>query len=260
MSTLEMGDASTPPAPPANLPVFGFYIGGQTPHDWTDEQIAALVSRWALPIYVNITPSADPHAAAAEIISWLHAHDWARGTTVALDREDVPMPSFISELDQLISAAGYLLMDYQSKGAIPGEPLTAGGLWVPDWTGVPHMYPGALATQYANASMLGLPWDASLIDAAVPLHELHPPAVHPIPMVHVAVTVPELTRGDTGPAVTRLQHLLLAARPGSLPAFGPDGIFGAETNAAVRSFQRVWGITTDAGTVTAETWARLITG
>lgn len=260
MTTLEMADSSAPPPHPAPVPVYAFYAGGQTPHAWTPADIKTITSRWGLPIWVCTDPAAAAAAIAADYLAWLRDHDWQRGTTVALDHENVPLGAVISDLSAILDHAGYRLLDYQSKDIIPGEPATTGGLWVPDWTGIPHMYPGAAATQYADSEMLGLPWDGDLIDAAVPLHQLNPPAVHKIPQVTVSATVPELARGDTGPAVRRVQHLILAWNPAELPAAGPDGIFGPETVAALRSFQRVYGITADAGTVTAETWIRLITG
>ncbi len=47
-----------------------------------------------------------------------------------------------------------------------------------------------------------------------------------------------LRRNDTGNAVTRHQEALLAWRPSSLPRFGADGDFGAETEAAVTEYQK----------------------
>jgi peptidoglycan hydrolase-like protein with peptidoglycan-binding domain len=51
-----------------------------------------------------------------------------------------------------------------------------------------------------------------------------------------------LRAGDRGPAVVKLQRALMdAGFP--LPKFGADGIFGAETMAAVQGFQRASGLT-----------------
>ena len=46
----------------------------------------------------------------------------------------------------------------------------------------------------------------------------------------------KLSRGDRGPDVEKLQRALNAA--GANPALNPNGIFGAETEAEVRAFQR----------------------
>jgi phosphotransferase system HPr-like phosphotransfer protein len=260
MSTYEMGDSSLPAVPPANLPVYGFYLGGDTPHRWTTAEVRALKSRWALPIWVNTNQQADAKEVAADILSALRFLGWPTGTTVALDIEGTDQALMISALDTELDAAGYLLMVYSDKAVLPIVPTTSGGHWVADWTGTPHLYPDSAATQYASAKMTGLPWDSSLIDQAWPLHEINPPVVHRIPVVTMIAHLPELSHGDQGPAVRRLQHLLLAHSAGSLPVAGPDGIFGPETTTAVRSFQRIYGITNGDGIATADTWQRLVAG
>ena len=260
MTTLEMGDASSPPVPAANLPVFAFYIGGDTPHVWTDEEIAQLRARWAVPIFVRANPAADFAADAVSVLGWLHDHGWAHGTTVVIDTESVPMDAYLHGLNALIDAGGYRLMNYESKGPMPSNPLTSGGRWVADWTGVPHMFDGAEATQYASSPMIGFPWDASVIDEGVPLHELHPPAVHKIATVKVELALPELSRGDSGPAVRRLQSLLLAWDSTCLQGTTDDGVFGPETASAVGTFQRLYGLQADRGAAGAATWARLVAG
>jgi peptidoglycan hydrolase-like protein with peptidoglycan-binding domain len=47
-----------------------------------------------------------------------------------------------------------------------------------------------------------------------------------------------LKRGDKGNAVRKFQEALMNERPGSLPKFGADGDFGAETETAVKDYQR----------------------
>lgn len=258
--TYEMGDASTPPAPPAKLPVFAFYIGGQTPHRWTDTEYEALTSRWVLPIYTR-TDSVMPAAVVAdEIMSWLRSHSFDHGCTVALDTESALLGQWLADVDNIVTAGGHRLMEYESKGPIGHNPPTSGGRWVADWTGIPHLYAGSLATQYSSADMAGLAWDSSLIDQTVPLHELHKPARHEIRPLVIEADVPELSRGDHGQAVRRLQHLILAWDASELPQFGPDGNYGPETRHAVAVFQRMYGITADPGTADAETWHRLISG
>jgi Putative peptidoglycan binding domain len=259
-ATYEMGDAAYPPDPPASLPVFAFYAGGSTPHVWTDAEINHIAARWVLPIWVNTDPNANAAEHATAIIDWLHAHHYERGETVVLDSESVPMERYLAELDGHLKGAGYPLMNYESKGPMPANPLTAGGRWVADWTGTPHLYEGSLATQYASDEMIGHPWDASLIAHAVPLHELHPPAVHHIPVVKVEMELPELGRGDTGAAVRRLQSLLTAWEANCLAPGHVDGIFGPVTATALARFQRLYGLSGDRGTATAATWQRLTEG
>jgi hypothetical protein len=260
VTVLEMGDAATPPSPPAPLPVFGFYIGGDTPHVWTEPEIRALDARWGLPIYVHTDPASDPNAVAADCMAAIRLAGLPNHITVAFDTESVAMPGIVTAVNDAVTGSARLLMEYESKGPAGQNPPTSGGRWIADWTGVPHIYPGSLATQYADPAIDGHPWDASVIDATVPLLEIHPPVVHKIPIVSVTVALPELASGDSGPAVRRAQHLLLAHNGGCLPGSGTDGIYGPETTAAVRGFQRNYGITANTGVVTAETWTKLLTG
>ncbi|MDQ0257008.1 N-acetyl-anhydromuramyl-L-alanine amidase AmpD [Evansella vedderi] len=64
-----------------------------------------------------------------------------------------------------------------------------------------------------------------------------------------------LRRGDHGEQVRRLQNALMQAGV-NLPQFGADGIFGQETERAVRRFQREHGLTID-GIAGPETYQRL---
>ncbi len=68
---------------------------------------------------------------------------------------------------------------------------------------------------------------------------------------------PTLKKGSRGDDVARLQTLLLAAGY-PLPKYGADGIFGAETLAAVIAFQAARGLKED-GIVGIDTWAALTT-
>ena len=65
-------------------------------------------------------------------------------------------------------------------------------------------------------------------------------------------TKPTLRKGDKGPYVTLLQTQLLN-RGYKLPKYGADGSFGNETLAAVKLFQKDWGLKED-GIVGEETW------
>ena len=67
--------------------------------------------------------------------------------------------------------------------------------------------------------------------------------------------LPTLKKGAKGEDVKRMQNLLIAAGC-SLPKYGADGVFGAETMAAVLTFQAREKLTAD-GAVGADTWAAL---
>ena len=258
--TLAMWDASNLPDPQPTTPVAAMYAGGDTPHDVTDAQLAAIRARWGVIIWTGYDHMNDGGAEAARFIAWLHAHKWTPGTIVALDTEELVIPDFIAAFNAAVTAAGWLLMNYRSKSAIAGDPRTSGGGWAADWTGIPHLRPGDTATQYVPDKWLGAAYDLSLIRADVPLHELNPPVVHHVRYVDVAMRVPVLGVGDQGPAVVRMQHLLEAWYPASTGATGPDGIFGPNTLHALTSFQRAHGITTSTGACDGPSWARLVEG
>lgn len=68
--------------------------------------------------------------------------------------------------------------------------------------------------------------------------------------------LPELSYGDTGDYVTKMQKALIA-KGYTLPKYGADGDFGSETLAAVKKFQTAKGLTVD-GVVGTNTWAALL--
>ncbi len=69
-----------------------------------------------------------------------------------------------------------------------------------------------------------------------------------------AKLIVSLKTGATGPAVTAVQRELRAKRHLDVPI---DGVYGATTRAAVKTFQRHTGVTVT-GTMNGRTWRRLI--
>jgi len=67
--------------------------------------------------------------------------------------------------------------------------------------------------------------------------------------------VPLLMKGSKGEAVRQLQENLIALGF-QLPKYGADGIFGDETEKAVKDFQYTWGLTVD-GIAGPETMAAM---
>ena len=258
--TLAMWDASSLPDPQPTTPVAAFYVGGDTPHVYTDAEVKAIRARYGVPIWTGYDFQHDGATEAAKVVAWLHAHGWKTGTLVAVDTEELVIPDFLAAFNQVITAAGWLLLHYESKVAIAGNPSTSGGKWVADWTGIPHLRPGDTATQYVPDAWLGAPYDLSLIRADARLHELNPPVTHHVLYADVAMRLPVLGIGDQGPAVARMQHLLEAWYPASTGPGGPDGIFGPDTLAGLVSFQRAHGITPATGACNGPSWARLVEG
>lgn len=71
----------------------------------------------------------------------------------------------------------------------------------------------------------------------------------------VVKRLPLLRKGSVGDAVKAAQYLLLS-RGLTLPKYGADGDYGAETEAAVKKFQRLAGLEAD-GECGALTWAAM---
>lgn len=258
--TLAMWDASNLPDPQPTTPVAAFYVGGDTPHIYSDAQVKAIRARYGIPIWTGYDFQHDGATEAAKVVAWLHAHGWKGGTLVAVDTEELVIPDFLAAFNQVITSAGWLLLHYESKGAIAGNPATSGGKWAADWTGIPHLRPGDTATQYVPDKWLGAPYDLSLILASAPLHELNPPVVPHVTWVDVAMRLPVLGVGMTGPAVERMQHLLEAWYPASTGPAGADGVFGPASMGALVSFQRAHNISPPTGICDAPTWAELVEG
>lgn len=83
------------------------------------------------------------------------------------------------------------------------------------------------------------------------------PLPTPVPWTEKLVqSLPTLQRDSTGASVCRAQHLLLAAGQ-KLPQWGPDGDFGAETQAAVKKFQSAAKVS-QTGKVDQATWQKLL--
>lgn len=255
---MTMWDASDLPDPQPTTPTAAFYVGGDTPHVYTDAQVAAIRARYGLPIWTGYDHTSDGAAEAARVLAWLHAHRWKSGTLVGLDTEDLVIPEFIGPFNAAITAGGWLVLHYESKSSDGGNPPTSGGRWSADWTGIPHLRPGDTATQYIPDAWLGAPYDLSVILATAPLHELNPPVTKHITWGEVIVHVPALGLGDTGPAVARMQALLNAWYPGSIGPSGADGAFGPATLGGLLSFQRAMGLLASPGTCDGPSWRALI--
>lgn len=164
----QMYDAAFPPGSPPGWEAVAGYIGGNTPHVWTDAEWKSQPARWRLPIFTRShggDPSADAHAAT----SWMTAHHVPKGACVALDFETRVDAGYLRSFDSIVVRAGWKVLLYGSRSFVLKNPKPSGGYWVADWTGNPFLYPGSAATQWASDVMLGKPWDASLVADSTPL-------------------------------------------------------------------------------------------
>lgn len=183
-----MYDAATPPGRPPQLEVVAGYIGGDTPHVWSDSEWAAQLAPYRLPIFVRSNPdSHDPHADAAAAVAWLRAHHVPAGCAVALDLEMAVNRGYVSTFDADMTAAGYRTVKYGSLSTIFGNPRTAGGTWTADWTGSASLdhVGDTVATQYASDTMLGTGYDLSVVADTLYLWDSHgtqPPPAQEDPM------------------------------------------------------------------------------
>lgn len=108
---------------------------------------------------------------------------------------------------------------------------------------------GLSSTMIHPGQVIVLPGERGTVDAEDP-----DPA--PVPPAAEEGDLPQLRPGDSGQVVKVLQILLRRAGY-ALPVYGVDGDFGAETETALRDFQRAQGIP-ETGTVTPVTWAVLL--
>lgn len=261
------------PNPPA-WEVALVYIGGTglTPHVWDDEEIAAQPVRYINPTWVcrmdaALDTSMQGDADAASVVGWLKAHGAPAGSLCTLDTETLVLPAYIAAFDRRITANGFQCMNYGSLSYVTQNPLTSGGRFSADWRDIPLIDPGhgIVSTQYADATQLGKPYDASLYDAGLALMPKPGAPVQSTPSTTEAIVnaLPEIAEGAgmppaaPDPNVKTVQGLLLA-RGLSVGPSGLDGRFGAATRAAVVAFQTAHGLAEDGIVGTAETWPGLL--
>ncbi len=163
-----MFDAAWPPASPPPWEVCAGYVGGNTPHVWTDAEWARQLARWRLPIFTRST-GGTPQFDANLAVTWLLAHHAPRGVCVALDFETRVDPAYVRAFDAVITAAGWRTLLYGTRRTVLQNPEPSGGYWDAEWTNTPHLNPGSAATQYGGDTTLGQPYDASLVADPTPL-------------------------------------------------------------------------------------------
>lgn len=172
MSYRNIVDMAYPTASHPTADIVGFYIGGDTPHVWTDEPPHREISTYApdgkLPIWVrsNPTNASEGKAEARIVIAWLKAHNVPYGMTVVLDLEIAINASYVNAFNSEVEHAGYHVMKYGSLSTIARNPRTF-ATWGAWWIGHPpsSMPSGYDAIQYQNSQ----DWDMSVIIPRVPI-------------------------------------------------------------------------------------------
>jgi Putative peptidoglycan binding domain len=249
---LSFYDAAYPPASPPLTSGVCIYIGGDTPHIWTNADIAAQASiRYRLPVFVrsnpdNASPAADVTAAVTRLAQ-IHA---PFNTLVCWDVETAIDPGYIEAVYRLLRAAQYQLIVYGSQSDVLKNQNPDDLYWGADWTGTAHLASGDAMTQYVSFAA----YDEDLAVVTLPFWDTHPSPA-PVSSWQEAMmqALPQLKNGATGAFVDTVQGLCCAR--GQTTAI--DGNFGPQTQLAVEAVQRGTGISVD-GVVGPETWPKLM--
>lgn len=117
---------------------WGFYLGGNTPHVWTSQEVAALALRYRylLPIYTCSNPAGrDPAADARQFVDELRALGVPRGVLVQLDYETAIDSAYEIEFAAALRAAGYVVELYGSASTVAQNLRPDGGYDAAAWTG-----------------------------------------------------------------------------------------------------------------------------
>lgn len=160
-------DAAWPPAAPPDVEFVAGYIGGGTPHVWSDTEWATALARssapWRLPIFVRVPPTTrDPVAEANFSADWADDHGQPKGSLIALDYETAVNAAYLSAFDTQIVKRGYATIVYGSRSFVLQNPKPSGGYWTATWNNVPHLDAGAAMTQYGGDVTLGQPYDLNV--------------------------------------------------------------------------------------------------
>lgn len=189
--TLAGYDAAYPPgaAPVGDQVVMG-YLGGNTPHVWAPADWASQRARFRIGIWTRSNPI-DAEQGTAEGIAAAAA--WkglgaTPGSLIVLDYETAINAGYVQAFDAAVRAGGFRLALYGSKSTLFQNPAPSGGYFPADLTGTPHLYPGAVLTQYRFESA----WDDDVVSAAAVLWDTQPPAPDPAPAIPSEVSMIQL--------------------------------------------------------------------
>lgn len=161
---------------------FFFYIGGQTPHVWTPLQVFRQACRYAVPIWVGSALSGGYQQGIRDGLAALDAlvgYHVTPNTRVVLDMETWVNFEYTKGFRDSIASHGWWTVLYGSASTVFENYIPGGGVWVADWTGHPHQYPGdhVWATQYEDAVMAKAPYDVSEVESVAFVWDRSQPAI-----------------------------------------------------------------------------------
>lgn len=204
---------STPSVNRPRTDVVIIYIGGDTPHVWTDAELIEQehLSTYGLPCFVRSNPpgpgvAPDLH----DCLRWLYNHNVPRGSSVLLDLETAIARSYVLPFGYGLNQAGYKCLVYGSRSTLYRNPKMDG--YFDAHPGDPaQVDPGNVGTQYDYTGSFDL---SDLLDT-VSLWRFQPAIANqavttpaPVAPPTAVVSVPSVKKG-------RLLYLCYTPQPNS---------------------------------------------
>lgn len=224
-----MYDSVTPDQIPTDAPIVGGYIDGL--YAWTNAEW----TRFPNAVHVRIVVNPDNNDG--------DVYDCETGNGTPDDaprwvaaRRTAGHPYPVVYCDRSLWPA--------VQTAFVTQHVTPPGYWIAEWTGTPHLIPGADAVQYANpgfAAAEGRNVDVSEVYSGPWLTPVTPPS--PPQPRQLEITNPYMAGDDVRAVQTHV-------------GAGVDGIYGPQTAAAVIRWQNLHGLVPD-GIVGPLTWQSL---
>ena len=130
---VKMFDASVPPASaPGGYRAVAGYIGGNTPHVWTEAEWKRFGKLHKLPIWVRSDPAnVDAEDDAFGALKRLYELRVPRGITVVMDLEAAVDACYVHKFQSVMRWAGFYAWVYGSVSTVFKNP-PADGYWVAD--------------------------------------------------------------------------------------------------------------------------------
>ena len=182
-----------------------FYIGGNTPHVWTLDEVAELKKhyRFLLPIFTRSDPqnanaSADFNKALEQLR--YYGVPSGRGYLMQLDYEAAVDSSYELAFDAMLLKNGYRLELYGQSSTVTANKIPSGGYDIARWTNQDYA-PTSTADQFADVGEYDLNdfrndaplWDTQYVAPKPPVPPVAPPIPQEDPMSLKDATIVRLS-------------------------------------------------------------------